>query len=355
VSSRRQSNVKERELQSALLVEQKKRQGMVSLPVCIDEMYGDIHLKRDSRGLQLELHPNRDFVESDAFLERLKLYRLDSKNYCNMYLTKTKVMTGIAIDLLKRLELQIKAFSEELETAVKHALRSFEAESNHGEAARAQAAYLREELAVLRSEAFESRQELVRRQKVLGDSSASSELTKELELHALALRGALSKMIRSLITKPKVLNHFTAVEVNPQLLEFFLLQLFERARRSISEHLAKLFELQTKLNVRLGSVKTALQELQRLRGQPAELLQQPDLQLSRLLDRGYARFIKAKINLGPEVKLEDAHIAEYFQDRRYLTYFSSSYLVRKHFFATCIPKELKPVQCLVVFDVSRDD
>ena len=337
------------------VVEQKKRQGMVSLPVCVDEMYGDIHLKRDASGPPLELHPNRDLVESDAFLEHLKQYRLDSKNYCNMYLMKTKVMTAIVIDLLKRLEMQTKAFADQLEAEVKLALRSLEAEPGLGEAAQAQGGYLREELSALRHESYEARHELERRKKALGETSASSELTKELEQNALALRVALSRMIRSLITKPKALGQFTAVEANPQLLEFYLLQLFERARRTVADHLAKLFELQTKLNVRLGSVQAALLELQRLRGQPADPPQLPDLRLSRLLDRAYARFIKAKIRLCPEVQLQDAHVLEYFQDRRQLTYFSSSYLVRRHFFATCIPKELKPVPCLVVFDVARGD
>ncbi len=325
---------------------------MVSLAVSVEELYGDIRLKRDARTPQLDLRPTRDFVESDAFLEHLKLYRLDSKNYCNMFLTKTKVMTAIIIDLLKRLDLQTKALAEELEAAVGLALASPEASAPASGETAGQVAYLKDELAALRTEAYQARLELSQRQKSLGEASGSSPLTKELELQTLALRSAFSKLVRSLATRPKALSHFTAVESNPQLLEFYLLQLFEHARRCLGEHLGKLLELQTKVNVRLGSVRTALLELLRLQGRPREAVQTPDLSLSGLLDRSYARFIRAKVSLAPDVRLEDAHIAEYFQDPRQLTYFSSSYLVRKHFRATCVPKDLKPVPCLVVFDVA---
>ena len=334
-------------------IEQKKRQGMVSLPVCVDELYGDIHIKKDEREPLVELHPNREFISSQDFLDNLKLYRLDSKNYCNMYLTKTKVMTAIIIDLFKRLEAQLRVMGDELDSTVRQALRDSEEEALSNEALHAQVNYLKEEFASLRSEAYESKIELHRRQKAVGEASATSHLLKEQELNSLALRSSLSRMIRSLIAKPKALSVFTSVESNPQLLEFFLLQLFRHTRRSINEHLSKLLEVQSKLNVRLGSVRTALLELARLRGEQAGAPQVPDVRLSKILDRVYVRFIKTKINLGPEVQLEDAHIAEYFQDRKYLTYFCSSYLVRKHFFATCIPKELKPVPCIVVLDVSR--
>ena len=343
----------------------KLKQQMMSLPVHIDELYGNIFVNKSDRNvmqLNPELEKGKNPASFNDFLEYLKLYRLDSKNYCMTLMTKIKVMTGIMINLLKSIDNNLEFISKKYEIKAKKILQ----ETCFLESEGITIKDISNQLLDLQKDIEYSRIDVRTRLKNTGDIPINNPCIKEQNVVFFIYTSSFSKLIRNMMKVPRTNESYVSLDSNCLLLEFYLLIIFQYTYFHITDNIQRILKIQKSVEAKLKLLLSSLEEIESFGVNfPSETTPRPNTRsfgnksqpdddrflLKKLLDKPYSKFIKSRINLPHGVKLEDSHIEEYFEDKKYLLYFSKSFLVQKFIKCSCNSKDKKTTNAFIILDV----
>jgi hypothetical protein len=286
-------------------------------------------------------------------LKNLKQYRLMSKNYCNMYLTKTKVMIRLLTNLNRELRVRIKESAElvgrEYQKIKKHFQGTTldEAQTDHFK----------------NFENFRQKHEEFVRFKFNELEKLEFKETEEKEgltviesvllTNLFHFTSCFSNMVRKL-EKEKVANPSirTNDEVNCQVLELNLLLSFENIRRDLFNRvLPFLFQVVEELKLRLDSGQKIVDGL-KLGAKLKVDLSAGQVRLAALIEPQMKRFIKKKIGMESKIIMKDDDLEDFFRDFYPFKYCEVSYLCRA--FLECI-EERRNKKCLLMIDVAPAD
>ena len=84
----------------ATAVERRKTQNLEFVAVPVQKLHGNLYMEYEGKLLNLGIKD----VNNSEFLHSLKRYRINSKNYANMFQIKGKVMVDILSSLIPKFE-----------------------------------------------------------------------------------------------------------------------------------------------------------------------------------------------------------------------------------------------------------
>ncbi len=282
------------------------------------------------------------------FLKNLKQYRLMSKNYCNMFLTKTKVMIKLLNSLNRELRQKLRASSElvgreyhKIKKQVEGTALSQEQTKHFKDLENFKLKH--EEFVKFKANELE-KFELKETEDKEGVTVVEFVLLTNLYHFTSCFSNLIRKLEKEKNPNPTIrLNE----EVNVQLLEMNLLLTFESVRSELFYRvLPFLFKVTEELKQRLDSCQKFIEGLKL--GSKADVTSGA-VRLAALIEPQIKRFIKKKIGMENKVIMKDDDLEDFIRDFYPFKYCEVSYLCRA--FLECI-EEKRNKKFLLMIDVA---
>ena len=287
------------------------------------------------------------------FLKNLKQYRLMSKNYCNMYLMKTKVMIKLLNSLNRELRTILRESSGMVGREIQRIKKHFEGVALDGTQASQFASlesfrfkhddFVKLKLGELEKLEFKETEE----------REGATTIEHVLFTNLYNFTSCFSNLIRKL-EKEKSPNPCVRLsdEANLQVLEMNLLLAFENIRRDIFYRvLPCLFQVADDLKQRLGSGQKIIESLKLGPSLKFDLMI-ASVRLAALIEPQIKRFIKKKIGMENKIIMKDEDLEDFFRDFYPFKYCEVSYLCRA--FLECLEERYNKKYLLMIDVVAAD-
>lgn len=316
------------------VIERRRTQNFVFFAMPVDKLYGNLFMDYEGISFSLGL---KDSATYNEFITSLKSYRLNSKNYALMFITKAKVMVDILHNIASK-------FETKLINTYKHYddLASLIPQDQS-----ADYKFYLSELRKFKDFKLEELQ-VIKTLLLGGQDSKENQYLKMIEKEVQIYLNAMSKMIRGLSESPKYVASFATLESNCFVLEFHMVVLFEAFRRwLVKAIIARVYQHFQAFK----EVAKLCEDFAKKQGLSKCLDFSSNDPISSMIDKTYKRFIKKKINLQPKFIISDQVLLEFFQEGYPINYNSSTFFCKKHYLCVGQDKDIKNLPVIMVIDV----
>ena len=252
------------------------------------------------------------------FQTGLRKYKLQSKNYSSMFLTKSKVLIQLLSCILKQLIAKLLATKEYL-TKVKSQVKTRLEGQSLSQKDAENLSDFKQYLITFTDEISTRRLELEDMWRIIEDTEGGYCHLSTLLLAFQGYIASISKYTKKIESKSKT-SISLAKTKNPFILEFDMLLLYQRLYRFLIKSIVpKLFDVHAHITKTLQQGVEVVNKLTQRSG--IEILSK-DLQfsLSSMLDKNLRRFVKRKICLESKLILVDEDLREFFEECYELKY-----------------------------------
>lgn len=326
------------------ILERRRTQNFVFFAIPVEKLYGNLFMDYEGLSFSLDLKDSATYSE---FISSLKSYRLNSKNYAQMFVTKARVMVSILHCIVTRFEEKLFHTYKFYEHQVQFS-HKFEVIKYNKDIQDLVVDYQSSLSEFKRYRDFKLEDLQALKNLLLNSETQENNYVKMIEREIQMYLNSMSKMIRGMAETPKLVASFANLETNCFVQEFHMLVLFEAFRRWL---------LKTVVSV----VYQSFNEFQDFARQFEDLFKKLEINfrpafssedpLSSMIDKSYKRFIKKKINLQQKFIISDQVLLEFFQEGYPITYNSSTFLCKKYYLCTVNDKESKKSPVIMVIDV----
>ncbi len=255
------------------------------------------------------------------FMETMRRYKLLSKNYSTMYISKLKVTERIIVHLLTEYLKKIEEISNFFIRSRKKVKSQLEGKPLEHEMAAALSAQ-KKQINTITDEFDVRKTELADMLKNVTERDCVQKMT---DLY-LGYIGSITKLTRKLEKKSKQVSSHES-DPNPMLLEFNMLLNFRRIFHFLEDAvIPKLFDVHLQVEKKRDQGLRSLKDFGAVTKCEIDL-NAPKFSLSSLLSKNLRRFIKNKIGLEHRMILTDDHLKEFFELYE-VKYPQDSYLFR---------------------------
>lgn len=311
----------------------------VSVPVY--RMYGSLLIDSTLAPVRED---SKDLYSAE-FLHQLRKYKQSTKNYCHMFLTKSKIFMKVTINLLLELLEKHKDIPRKWDEATTKLLGHLLGVKKPQEILDIQELFKKE------SERLENGLKVSDHglRQILNLVKDKDSRIVEAEKAVVNFNNNFSSLLKKL-GSGKRLEKFTNLEQNITLLEFNLILHFESFRRFLMKDIiANLFEIHRLMSEHCGHLKSALQEVDvnNAVGQEATQL---TFALSSIIDKKLKHFIKKKIGLAMSRIMKDEDLLEFFQHYYQFSYPAATMFVQSYLVVSYETKEKKTIRMILIID-----